>query len=69
MEFVGQTSMVSNHLPLMLDSGEVVLATPGGQLTQLTLTTHEGQEGVIGIVEKDTEVLKDMLRKQLLLHR
>lgn len=69
VEFVGKTSMVANHLPLMLDSGEVVLATPGGQLTQLTLSTHEGQDGVIGIVEKDSDVLKVILQKQLLLHR
>lgn len=67
VEFLGKTSMVSNQIPLMMNSGEVVLATSGGQLTQLTLSTHETVQ--LGILEKDTSVLENTLQSQLALQR
>lgn len=48
-------------------AGEVTCATSGGQLTQITLATHDVMQ--TNVVEKDNDSLEANLKKQLSLHR
>lgn len=56
---------MSQQIPLLLYGGEVLLATSGGQLTQLTLSTHDGFTQTV--VNKEGADIN--LTKQLMLHR
>lgn len=67
MQFVGTTTLVSKQIPLFMFSGDVILATSGGQLTQLTLSTHEASQ--LGVIDREPKVLESLLSKQLALHR
>lgn len=48
-------------------AGEVMSATSGGQLTQLNLSTHDST--LLGITEKDHNILEINFNKQIALHR
>lgn len=64
---VGQTSLVSKQIPLLMYAGEVMSATSGGQLTQLFLTSHDSP---VGITDSDQTIeLQSNFNKQLALHR
>lgn len=62
---VGKTKLVAQQIPLLLYGGEVLLATTGGTLTQLTLSTHDGFTQTL----TNQEVADINLTKQLMLHR
>lgn len=64
---IGNTSLVSKQIPLLMYSGEVMSATSGGQLTQLNLATHDSF--LLGINDRDQSVLQANFNKQLSLHR
>lgn len=59
--------MVALQTPLMLHGGEVTLATGDGQLTQLTLSTHDSNLQMAN--DKDYAVLENLFNKQLALQR
>lgn len=59
--------MIGQQTPLLLHSGELVLATSDGQLTQLTLSTHESCLQLSN--DKDMAVLENYFNKQLALQR
>lgn len=67
VEKVGQTSLVSKQIPLLMYAGEVMSATSGGQLTQLMLSTHDSMQ--IGINERDLAILEANFSKQMALRR
>jgi hypothetical protein len=64
---VGQTSLVSKQIPLLMYSGEVMSATSGGQLTQLMLNTHDSLQ--VGLGERDQTIMEANFNKQIALHR
>lgn len=61
---IGQTSLASKQIPLLMYAGEVISATSGGQLTQLVLSTHDSSQN-----DKDQSVLETNFTKQIALHR
>ncbi|KAF5289365.1 hypothetical protein FQR65_LT11876 [Abscondita terminalis] len=67
VQHLGVTKLVSKQIPLFMYNGDVQLASSGGQLTRLTLTTHESAQ--TSIFEKDETTLESILDKQLCLHR
>ncbi|EFA01913.1 WD repeat-containing protein 19 isoform X3 [Tribolium castaneum] len=64
---VGQTSLVTKQIPLLMYSGEVISATPGGQITQLILNTHDSPQ--IGVNEHDQTIQETNFNKQIALYR
>lgn len=64
---IGSTSLVSRQMPILMYAGEVMSATSGGQLTQLNLSTHDSN--LLGISERDHNILESNLNKQIALHR
>lgn len=62
---IGVTSLVAKQIPLLMYAGEVTCATPGGQLFQVMLTTHDSQSTN---VDKDNN-LESNFEKQLSLCR
>ena len=70
IEHVGVTKLPTNQVPLLLNSGVVVVQTFGGKLIQTVLSTHSFQEGgsvlSAGLQPSDIEVL---LKKHLKLRR
>ena len=63
----GSSKVPSGQLPIMLYGGQLVLETPSGKLTQITLTTHEISSANIHNIHKSS--LELTLNKQLTLHR
>lgn len=70
IERVGVTRLPANQVPLLLNSGVLVVQTVGGKLIQMVLSTHTFQEGGsatnAGLQPADIEVL---LKKHLMLRR
>lgn len=70
IERVGVTRLPANQVPLLLNSGVLVVQTVGGKLIQISLSTHTFQEGGSGVntgmQPADIEVL---LKKHLMLRR
>lgn len=64
---VGKTKLIGQQTPLFLHGGDLTLATSDGQLTQLTLSTHESCAQIAN--DKDMAVLENQLMKQLALQR
>ncbi|XP_017769670.1 PREDICTED: WD repeat-containing protein 19 [Nicrophorus vespilloides] len=62
---IGKTTLASKQTPLLMYGGEIMSATSGGQLTQLTLSTHDAAP----LTEKDKSVLENNFAKQLDLQR
>ncbi|XP_060531606.1 WD repeat-containing protein 19 isoform X2 [Cylas formicarius] len=63
---LGRTSLMAKQIPLLLYNGDVVLATSSGQVSQMTLSTHEPSNSNGG--EGDTVALEANFKKQLALH-
>lgn len=64
---MGKTKLIGQQIPLFLHGGELLLATSDGNLTQLTLSTHESCTQLP--IDKDTTVLENHLNKSLALQR
>ncbi|KAL1509542.1 hypothetical protein ABEB36_004257 [Hypothenemus hampei] len=65
---IGETVLVSKQVPLIMYQGDVMCATSSGQLSQLSLSTHNApQTGVI--LERDKKNIESNFYKQLALHR
>lgn len=68
LQRIASTKLVSKQVPLLMFAGEVMSATSAGQLTQLTLASHDTHP-INATVEKDRTVLEGVLGKQIALHR
>lgn len=64
---LGQTSLVTKQIPLIMDAGDVMSATAGGQLSHIQLTTN-GVDS-LGINESENAVLEANLNIQTGMHR
>ncbi|KAK9743679.1 WD domain, G-beta repeat [Popillia japonica] len=64
---IGKTSLVSKQIPLLMYSGNIMSATTGGQLSHITLSTHDS--AVLTIIDNDLVALETNFNKQLSLHR
>lgn len=67
MAKVGQTTLLSKQIPLLMASGEVLAATTGGQITKLQLSTHDTFPHTS--VEKNPKTLEAHFNKQLALNK
>ncbi|KAK5643690.1 hypothetical protein RI129_007535 [Pyrocoelia pectoralis] len=67
VKFLGSTKLVSKQVPLFMYSGDVHLASSGGQLSQLTLSTHDTSSA--GVFEGVKGIEESILKKLLGLHR
>ncbi|KAK9870346.1 hypothetical protein WA026_006430 [Henosepilachna vigintioctopunctata] len=63
---IGQTTLVTKQIPLLMAAGEVLAATVGGQLTQLQLSTHDTKTAN---TEKNVNTWETQYNKQLALKR
>lgn len=70
IERVGVTKLPANQVPLLLNSGLLVVQTVGGKLIQMVLSTHSFQEGgsVLNTGMQPTGI-EDLLKKHLMLRR
>ncbi|KAI4462589.1 osmotic avoidance abnormal protein 1/wd repeat membrane protein [Holotrichia oblita] len=64
---IGRTSLVSKQIPLLMYNGSIMSATTGGQLSHITLSTHDS--AIITVTDNDVVALENNFNKQLALHR
>lgn len=64
---IAKTILASKQIPLLMYGGEVMCATAGGQISQLTLSSHNFTQ--FSVVDRDKSILETNFKKHLNLMR